>query len=106
MCLFGRANGGGSRFRPRTRIAFEPSHSDKRHVCQPELATSPIRIYILDIPGGAIQITHGVIDGIATMRCALPAHGEARNVDTNFTRTSVTAADGPSHSGCRRGTTR
>ncbi len=66
------------------------------------MRTSLILAVLLSLvhPGSAraqSQITTGVIDGVATdaTGAALPGVTiEARNVDTNFTRTSVTAADG------------
>ena len=66
------------------------------------MRTSLILAVLLSLvhPGSAraqSQITTGVIDGMATdaTGAALPGVTiEARNVDTNFTRTSVTAADG------------
>jgi len=66
------------------------------------MRTSLILAVLLSLvhPGSAraqSQITTGVIDGTATdaTGAALPGVTvEARNVDTNFTRTSVTAADG------------
>ncbi len=57
-------------------------------------------LFILAATGAALgqsQITTGVIDGQATdaTGAALPGVTiEARNLDTNFTRTSVTASDG------------
>ena len=66
------------------------------------MRTSLILAVLLSLvhPGSAraqSQITTGVIDGMATdaTGAALPGVTiEARNVDTNFTRTSVSAADG------------
>ncbi len=66
------------------------------------MRTSLILAVLLSLvhPGSAraqSQITTGVIDGTATdaTGAALPGVTiEARNVDTNFTRTSVSAADG------------
>ena len=66
------------------------------------MRTSLILAVLLSLvhPGSAraqSQITTGVIDGMATdaTGAALPGVTiEARNVDTNFTRTAVTAADG------------
>ena len=66
------------------------------------MRTSLILAVLLSLvhPGSAraqSQITTGVIDGVATdaTGAALPGVTvEARNVDTNFTRTAMTAADG------------
>ena len=66
------------------------------------MRTSLILAVLLSLvhPGSAraqSQITTGVIDGMATdaTGAALPGVTiDARNVDTNFTRTAVSAADG------------